>query len=266
MGSPPTEKDRADSETQHRKRIGRTLALAATAVTKEQFLRFRPKFSSVLAGAGQWMMRYPEPTCPIGGFDWNEAAAYCNWLSKEEGIPEDQWCYEIKGNAVALRAKYLSLSGYRLPTEAEMEYATRAGALTGRYYGETDELLPKYAWYFKNSQARTWPVGSLKPNDLGLFDAQGNVYTCCQEMYNEYPAGKGDGAVEDQEDELAVTSADRRVVRGGCFYDPASQVRSAYRDLTVPTDRDLMLGFRLARTLPLGSFTALPPTAEGGRK
>ena len=63
-----------------------------------------------------------------------------------------------------------------------------------------------------------------------------------------------------------VTSIDRRVVRGGSFSDPASHVRSAYRDLTVPADRDLMLGFRLARTLPLGSFTALPPTAEGGRE
>jgi formylglycine-generating enzyme required for sulfatase activity len=250
MGSPLTEKGRAGSETQHQKRIGRTFALATTAVTKEQFLRFEPKLAEIVCGsAGQWMMRYPEPTCPIGGFEWYEAAKYCNWLSKEEGIPEDQWCYEIKGNAVTLKAKYLSLSGYRLPTEAEMEYATRAGALTSRYYGETDELLPKHAWYFKNSQARTWPVGSLKPNDLGLFDAQGNVFTWCQERYKEYPAGKGDGAVEDQEDESVVTGTDSRVVRGGCFYDPASHVRSAYRDLTVPTDRDLMLGFRLARTL-----------------
>ena len=149
---------------------------------------------------------------------------------------------------MTLKAKYLSLTGYRLPTEAEMEYATRAGAVTSRYYGETDELLPKYAWYFKNSQERTWPVGSLKPNDLGLFDVQGNVYTWCQERYKAYPAGKGDEAVEDKEDELVVTSTDRRVLRGGSFSDPASHVRSAYRDLTVPADRDLMLGFRLART------------------
>ncbi len=266
MGSPLTEKDRADSEAQHPKRIGRTFALATMAVTKERFLRFEPKYIERESESTEWMLRYPEPTCPIGALDWYSAAAYCNWLSKEEGIPEDQWCYEIKGAAVTLKAKYLSLSGYRLPTEAEMEYATRAGALTSRYYGETDELLPKYAWYFKNSQARTWPVGSLKPNDLGLFDAQGNVYTWCQERHKEHPAGKGDEAVEDQEDELVVTSMDRRVVCGGSFSDPASHVRSAYRDLTVPADRDLMLGFRLARTLTLGSLTALPPTAEGGRK
>src|SRR5262249_4208262 len=119
MGSPPTEKDRQGNETQHQQRIGRTFALATTPVTKEQFLRFQPNFGH------NRMMRSPEPTCPIGDVLWYEAAAYCNWLSKEEGIPEDQWCYEIKGNAVKLRANYLSLSGYRLPTEAEMEYATR---------------------------------------------------------------------------------------------------------------------------------------------
>ncbi len=125
------------------------------------------------------------------GTSWYQAAAYCNWLSKEEGIAEDQWCYEIKGQVTKLKENYLSLTGYRLPTEAEMEYATRAGALTSRYYGETEELLPKYAWYQKNSQERTWPVGSLKPNDLGLFDVQGNVFTWCQESYKAYPAGEG---------------------------------------------------------------------------
>jgi eukaryotic-like serine/threonine-protein kinase len=76
-----------------------------------------------------------------------------------------------------LAEKYLSHTGYRLPTEAEMEYATRAGAVTSRYFGETEELLPRYAWYVTNSQDRTWPVGSKKPNDLGLFDMHGNVWT-----------------------------------------------------------------------------------------
>jgi serine/threonine protein kinase/formylglycine-generating enzyme required for sulfatase activity len=260
MGSPPTEKDRAGNEKQHRQRIGRTFALAATAVTKEQFLRFQPKF-----GHSQ-MMRYPDPTCPIGGVIWYEAAAYCNWLSKQGRIPEDQWCYELNGNAVKLKAKYLSLSGYRLPTEAEMEYATRAGALTSRYWGETEELLPKYAWYFKNSQERTWPVGSLNPNEFGLFDVQGNVYTWCQERYRDYPAGKGDEAIEDQEDGLVVISTDSRALRGGSFFFLASSIRSACRLYNVPAIHDLSIGFRPARTLRLDSFTALPPTAEGGRK
>jgi formylglycine-generating enzyme required for sulfatase activity len=195
---------------------------------------------------------------------WYEAAAYCNWLSREEGIPEDQWCYEIEGNAVKLKAKYLSLSGYHLPTEAEMEYATRAGALTSLYYGETEELLPKYGRYLKNSQERTWPHGSLKPNDLGFFDVQGNVFVWCQERYKKYPTAKGDEVVEDQEDGLVVTSTDGRTLRGGSFNYQASGVRSAYRDLYVPSLRINYIGFRPARTLPLGSVTA--PTAEGGRK
>ena len=105
-----------------------------------------------------------------------------------------------------LKANYLSLTGYRLPTEAEMEYATRAGAVTSRYYGETEELLPKYAWYQKNSQEQTWPVGSLKPNDLGLFDVQGNVYTWCQESYKGYPTVKEGEADEDKEDILSINS------------------------------------------------------------
>jgi len=253
MGSPLTEQDRRSSETQHKKKIGRTFALAATAVTKEQWLRFSPKFSHTE------MKRYPEPTCPIGGVTWYEAARYCNWLSQQEGIPEEEWCYEIKGTAPnyvgsVLKANYLSLSGYRLPTEAEMEYATRAGALTARYYGETEELLGKYAWYLKNSQERTWPVGSLKPNDLGLFDVQGNVYTWCQESYQKSTAK------EDKEDDLSVMSTKSRVLRGGSFLNFASYVRSSDRYNGVPTSRDVNVGFRPSRTLPLGSFTALPPT------
>lgn len=189
---------------------------------------------------------------------WYQAAAYCNWLSKEEGILEDQWCYEIKDQVTKLKENYLSLSGYRLPTEAEMEYATRAGALTSRYYGETEDLLPKYAWYLKNSQERTWPVGSLKPNDLGLFDMQGNAYSWCQESYKAYPEKNEAEASDDQEDDLVIRSTLSRVLRGGSFDNRASSVRSAFRIVNVPPYRDSNYGFRPARTLPLSSFTSLP--------
>jgi formylglycine-generating enzyme required for sulfatase activity len=240
MGSPITEPNRRSQEVQHRRRIARTFALAAKSVTKEQFLRFRPAFTYAVK-------RYPEPTCPIGGLVWYEAASYCNWLSKEEGIPEDQWCYDITGQGMKLKKNYLRLSGYRLPTEAEMEYATRAGAVTARYFGETDELLPRYERYEKNSQERTWPVGGKKPNDLGFFDLQGNMLTWCQESFKAYPQGME--AADDREDGLAIVGTDARMLRGGSFLHTAVYIRSAFRDSYLPSLRVDNVGVRPARTI-----------------
>ena len=218
--------------------------IAAHAVTKEQFLRFLPTFSV------EEMKRYPEPTCPIGGVTWYEAAAYCNWLSQEEKIAEDQWCYETdpKGQVVKLKKNYLSLTGYRLPTEAEWEVACRAGAATSRYYGESEELLGKYGWYLMNSGERTWPVGRKKPNDLGLFDMHGNVWTWCQET-NAYSIGKGKEAVDDREDDLIILPTAERELRGGSFYDAPSYVRCALCIGYAPTFGYYRVGFRPVRTL-----------------
>jgi formylglycine-generating enzyme required for sulfatase activity len=244
MGSPLTERDRSAAELLHKRRIGRTFALAAAPVTKDQFLRFLPGFGH------DEMQRYPEPTCPIGGVTWYEAAGYCNWLSDQEGIARDQWCYEAdsQGTVTKLKENYLSLTGYRLPTEAEVEYACRAGAITSRSYGETEELLAKYGWYSQNSRERTWPVGRLKPNDLGLFDLHGNVYTWCQESYKNYPVPKGGEAIDDKDDVLSIIPSASRVLRGGSFLPQASAVRSAARLGDVPAGRFNAVGFRPART------------------
>jgi formylglycine-generating enzyme required for sulfatase activity len=209
MGSHNAEEYRRSDEVQHKQRIGRTFAIAAKPVTVEQFKQFMPAYSPRLL-----FSRMPE--LPAVEIDWYMAASYCNWLSKEEGIGQDQWCYETngRGEVSKLKEKYLSLTGYRLPTEAEMEYAARAGSATSRHFGVSEELLAKYAWYHKNSQTKTWPAGSLKPNDLGLFDTMGNVFNWCQESYKPYPANKGDEAADDNEDELAVASAVSRVLRG----------------------------------------------------
>jgi eukaryotic-like serine/threonine-protein kinase len=243
MGSPPTEADRDEDERQQKVRIERTFALASKSVTVEQYRQFDPAY--------QLPAVYTRTAdLPVVATSWHQAAAYCNWLSKEEGIDKDQWCYEIKdGQVTRLKSNYLSLTGYRLPTEAEMEYATRAGALTSRYYGETEELLRKYAWYWKYSQGKTWPVGSLKPNDLGLFDMQGNVYTWCQERYKSYPRGQGEERKEEKEDTYSINNQDSRVLRGGSFSYPTWLVRSAYRNMDVPTYRGNFVGFRPARTL-----------------
>jgi serine/threonine protein kinase/formylglycine-generating enzyme required for sulfatase activity len=245
MGAPVTEEGRESDETQHQRRIGRSFALAAKPVTKEQILRFLPKFSHGM------MKLYPDPTCPIGGVVWYEGAEYCNWLSREEGIAEEQWCYETdsQGRVTKLKENYLGLRGYRLPAEAEVEYATRAGAVTSRHYGETEELLERYGWYVKNSKERTWPVGSKKPNDLGFFDLHGNVYTWCQERYKGgYPTSKDCGRIEDKEDDLSINPTDFRVFRGGSFDSQSWDVRCASRFKAVPTFHAIYIGFRPART------------------
>src|SRR5262249_11870355 len=158
----------------------------------------------------------------------------------QEGLPQSEWCYEpnphgVYGEGMKLKANYLSLTGYRLPTEAEMEYATRAGTITSRYYGETEELLPKYTWYIKNSEDKTCPWGSLKPNDWGLFDMRGNVFTWCQERSDEYARFQVFGIEEDKEDIPTgqVLSSEflmyYRVMRGGWIGNRASYTRSSFR-------------------------------------
>jgi formylglycine-generating enzyme required for sulfatase activity len=246
MGSP----GRASDEPQHKRRIDRTFAIAATAVTVKQYqayykLQFGTDYKYVQKKA-------PSEECPVHGTDWYMGVAYCNWLSDREGIPSEDWCYETdgRGQVTKLKANYLSLAGYRLPTEAEIEYATRAGALTSRYYGETEELLGQYAWYLVNSKNRSQPVGTKKPNDFGLFDLLGNVHCWCQERFQEYPKERGDEALEDKEDILEINSNDKRVLRGGSFTNLALNVRCAERDGVFPRDfRNITVGFRLARTV-----------------
>jgi formylglycine-generating enzyme required for sulfatase activity len=247
MGSPPTEAGRDRDEQLHRQLIGRTFALATTPVTVEQFRRFRPDFHP------EQMHRYPQPSCPIGGVNWYDATAYCNWLSKQEGLPEAEWCYEPNAQgkfAEGMKAApdYLKRTGYRLATEAEWEYGCRAGAVTSRYYGETAELLGKYAWYFGPSHDRTWPVASLKPNDLGLFDMHGNVWTWCQEPYLSYEGTKDGTPVEDIQDTPYVKDRDGRAMRGGAFGYIAVFERSATRSWNLPWLRNFHIGFRVART------------------
>src|SRR5207247_3473224 len=104
---------------------------------------------------------------------------------------------------------YLGRAGYRLPTDAEWECACRAAAVTSRFYGSSEELLKEYAWYSKTTNAeRAWPVGQMKPNDLGLFDVYGNAYEWCHDRVRELKPGEAAQAREDTEDtQLAVSNS-----------------------------------------------------------
>jgi eukaryotic-like serine/threonine-protein kinase len=248
MGSPPARPGRPAVNPRHRRRIGRHFAVAAKPVTVGQMREFYRRLHQEYDYSEE---RAPDQECPAHGVDWYVAAAYCNWLSEREGIPRDQWCYETdsRGRVTGLRANYLGLEGYRLPTEAEWEYACRAGAVTSRYYGEAEGLLGRYAWFLEDAGGRSWPAGAKKPNDFGLFDMHGNVWVWCQERYRNYPAAKGDEVVEDREDVLAVDPAAARVLRGGSFNTQARNVRCADRARNVPSLRNNDVGFRVARTV-----------------
>jgi formylglycine-generating enzyme required for sulfatase activity len=244
MGSPPAEAARDSDEQQHWKRIGRTFAFAAKPVTVKQYLAFRKEYDYSKEDA-------PSVDCPVHKTTWYMAAEYCNWLSDQEGIPKEEWCYETdpKGEVTKLKANYLSRTGYRLPTEAEWEYACRAQTVTSRYYGESQRLLGNYATFKANAEEHSWPVGSKKPNDLGLFDLYGNVWCWCQEEYREYPKAKHNEVIEDTEHVLDVVATADRVLRGGSFVNQPESMRSAGRYGDVPTASDTDVGFRPARTL-----------------
>jgi serine/threonine protein kinase/formylglycine-generating enzyme required for sulfatase activity len=246
IGSPLDEPGRdRGSEGWRYRRLPACFAIATKEVTVAQFQEFRQKHF----GGGQFFNRYsPYPDGPALYVTWFEAAQYCRWLSEEEGAPDDQMCYppvdQIKPG-MKLPANYLERTGYRLPTEAEWEHACRAGAGTSRHYGSSEEMLGHYAWYPSNSGGRAQAVGRLKPNDWGLFDMYGNAREWCQDRY--VPDEWGRRKREDLND--LVVDLPSRVLRGGAFA-LLSGLRSAARAGAQPTDRNFMIGFRVARTMP----------------
>jgi serine/threonine protein kinase/formylglycine-generating enzyme required for sulfatase activity len=221
-------------------RVERRFALAAREVTVAEFLRFRKDHSYLKEYA-------PTGDYPVITVSWYDAVAYCNWLSKEEGVAEDQWCYlpNEKGEYAAgmkVKANALGVAGYRLPTEAEWELACRAGSVRGWSLGEAKDLLAKYAWYIDNSSGLPRPTGLLRPNDLGLFDLHGNAWEWCQDRWG-HGTENGDGLFEDK-----VAGDVLRSLRGGHFVGVASSVRSSAQYGLGPAGRINTNGFRPART------------------
>lgn len=252
VGTPFTDPDSKNlNETPHRIRIPRSFALANREITVAQFRKFLED-PMVKTKHDYQKNRSPVDDGPMIGVTWFQAAQYCNWLSKREGIPPSEWCYpdlEEFHYGMVLPKDYLSRQGYRLPTEAEWEYACRAGSATSRFFGCCEEMLREYAWSSRNSNTRTFPCGQLKPNDLGLFDIYGNAMEWCQDEGDFYKVAEGQVRVDTEETDLTISRAQTRVLRGGSFFYMPRSIRSAFRDYYRPTAGIMYVGVRPARTV-----------------
>jgi formylglycine-generating enzyme required for sulfatase activity len=212
MGSPSTDRNRDQDEgPQHEVTIARLFAVSKFEVTFNQWDACIQYGGCTRVGA------------PFGGgqqpainISWDDAKDYVNWLSWLTGEP------------------------YRLLTEAEWEYAARAGS-TGLDYSV---VLGKYAWYSENSGGKTHFVGEKKPNAFGLYDMYGNAFEWVEDCYHDsYDGSPSDGTAWTEGD------CSRRVARGGSWTNDPRSLRSTYRLRPAPDVRDNYLGFRVGRTL-----------------
>jgi len=190
---------------------------------------------------------------PVEMVTWFDAVEFCNKLSTREGftpvytITERTPSTGYPITAAVVTADWTA-SGYRLPTDAQWEYACRAGTSTKWHFGDDESKLEEYAWYGwdvewgipKNSNEKTHQVGLLKPNQWGLYDMHGNIFEWCWDWYGDYPAAA-------KTDYTGAESGDGRVLRGGSWNHPAEYTRSALRILDDPNERYNLNGFRLVR-------------------
>jgi len=178
---------------------------------------------------------------PVESVSWFDAAEYANRLSRREGLTP---AYGISGNGDGRTVTWnRDANGYRLPTEAEWEYAARGGnGSPGNFTYSGSGNINEVAWYIENNGGGTQPVGTLKPNALGLYDMSGNVWEWCWDWwYGAYP----DTA---QTDPDGASSGSYRVIRGGSWNDSDGRVRSASRSSGSPPARSHYNGFRLVRS------------------
>jgi formylglycine-generating enzyme required for sulfatase activity len=237
--------------------VPRRFAVATKEVTVEQFQRFL-KLAKITIDRYQvspgFLKKYsPDPQGSWTGPEWYTAAHYCNWLSEQEGLPEDQWCYlpdesGAYAEGMSMPADVLERTGYRLPTEAEWEYACRAGAVTSRYYGASTDLIGAYAWYQANSKDHAWGCGTLLPNDLGLFDMLGNEWEWSQDSIRRPMRARRGLFSDNVHISESINARNPRLLRGGSFYDLPAYVRSASRFWDAPAYRPTNGGFRPSRT------------------
>lgn len=179
---------------------------------------------------------------PVEQLRWSDAAKFCNKRSEAKGL---QPCYDLK----TLKCDF-EANGYRLPTEAEWEYACRAGTTTAYFFGASPAKAGDYAWFDKNSSGHPRPVGEKQPNPWGLYDIAGNVWEWCNDFY------KVDYYQESpHENPHGPDSGQNKVLRGGAWRFSADNCRSGYRYNENPGQADVcfgydIYGFRCVRKAP----------------
>jgi len=226
MGS---SKGAADESPVHKVWVGPFL-IDRYEVVQEQYVK--------LVGANP--SSFKDPGRPVDTVTWTDAALYCNLRSLAEGLEP---CYAEESDAWQCNFK---ANGYRLPTEAEWEYACRAGTEREYYFGSDPRALKKYAWYAGNSSKKTHLVGQKKPNQWGLYDMYGNVAEWCNDVYDEdyYKTSPSNDPRGPEEGEI-------KVLRGGGWQDHIGSIRSSWRaaENFSFVDACIMdsMGFRCAR-------------------
>jgi sulfatase modifying factor 1 len=184
---------------------------------------------------------FPDPDGPVERVNWVDAVKYCNLRSIAEGLTPvySQETWEANFEA----------DGYRLPTEAEWEYAARAGSVADYFFAGGQRNLKYYAWYRENSRERTHAAASLRANPFGLFDMYGNVAEWCHDYYdsNYYENSPADNP-------RGPEAGKKRVIRGGSWADRPEKLSSTRRNSDLPTTPDICLGydvygFRVVRPL-----------------
>jgi formylglycine-generating enzyme required for sulfatase activity len=230
MGSPETERAAPEDEKpQHLVRITRPFYLGIHQVTQGQYRAVTGTNPSYFEGDGA-------DDLPVESVSWADAAAFCNALGALEGLAP----YYDPGTWACLGG-----DGYRLPTEAEWEYAARAGNTDRFSFGADEAPMGEHAWFIGNSQDRTHPVGQKRPNAFGLHDMHGNVWEWCGDAFDPKYYGRSPGA-----DPLCPPQAAAavRVHRGGCWADGEWFLRSANRGGSTHHCQDDDVGFRVARS------------------
>jgi formylglycine-generating enzyme required for sulfatase activity len=232
MGSPESEAGRNDDEEQHEVTLTRDFWLQATEVTQSQF--------HDVMGYGSSLCQSQSDDCPAENVSWHESAAYCNAISERAGLDR---CYSCTGSDQQVECEPSSsfespyqCPGYRLPTEAEWEYAARSGT-SGARHGELEAI----AWFEGNSDNTAHPVGTREASPWGLYDMLGNVNEWCHDQFTDY----ADGPVTDP---LGRYSTMHYVYRGGCWHHGPESARAANRVSYGPRYGYDGLGFRPART------------------